>query len=434
MPTADRSRTSAATRLALLALGLAAGACSRNGSFSLASSRTILAPSDFSKEGVPVPTQPTAPDPLLEGATYTGPIAASQGIMDVVATPGDPVLSTSATPVGQPQFVDAKIGDVNGKPVFASAFFDRGTATSPPLGPRLAAEANLRNRREWIAFAREQITQTLQGFVVDELLEAEARSKLTEEQRQGLRYFVDTIQKDLVSANRGSRSRAEESLGGRTVTDFKREREQELLIRRELATLDQKTIVSPRDIENAWERQQDLYNPPSEARFRLISVDEASPESVKKVADMLAAGTPFAQVAEDPVNGQLVVPRKGEQTREFRGSFSEATFFSIEPLQNAARSLTKGAWTGPIRVASASGNADIYWISLEQLIIEERSLADTQLIIYNDLQQRRFRRERELYINRLAERASFTSIDEMTIRLMSIAEARYLPTVASRDR
>jgi hypothetical protein len=434
MPQAERGRTNAMAGIAMLALGLAGGACSRNGAFSLASSRTILSPSDFSKEGALPPTEPTAPDPLLEGATYTGPIAASQGIMDVVATPGDPILSTTAAPVGQPQFVDAKIGDVNGKPVFASAFFDRGTATAPPLGPRLSAEASLKNRREWTAFAREQITQTLQGFVVDELLEAEARSKLTEEQRQGLRYFVDTIQKDLVSANRGSRSRAEESLGGRTVTDFKREREQELLIRRELATLDQKTIVSPRDIENAWERQQDQYNPPSEARFRLISVEEAATDSVKKITDLLTAGTPFAQVAEDPANGQLVVPRKGEETRQFRGAYAEATFFPIEPLQNAAVSLAKGGWTGPVRVASASGSADLYWIALEQLIIEERTLADTQLIIYNDLQQRRFRRERELYINRLAERASFTSIDEMTMRLMAIAEARYLPTVALRDR
>ena len=413
----------------VVALAATIGACSKGGTFSLASSRTVLEPADFSKEGVPVPTAPTAPDPLLAGATITGPIGASQGVMDVVAAPGEPELSENATPISVPMFVDAKIGDVNGKPVFASAFFDRGTATSPPLGPRLAAEARLRNRREWTAFAREQIAQTLQGFVVDELLEAEARSKLTAEQKQGLRYFVETLQRDLVSANRGSRTAAEESLGGRTVSDFKREREQELLIRRELATLDQKANVSPREIENAWERQQDVYNPPSVAVFRLINVEESAPQDIERVSNMLARGVPFAEVAEDPANVMLILEERGVQERSFRGAFQEATFFEIGPLDEAARTLTKGSWVGPVRVEGAR-SASVYWISLDELLEEKRSLADTQLVIFNDLQQRRFRREREVYINRLAERASFTSIDEMTARLMAIAEARYMPAPA----
>ncbi len=422
----DRNRALCLRVVALVAIAGSLVACSGQGSFSMASSRTVLTPADFSREGVPVPTAPEGPDPLLASATITGPIGAGQGMFDVVATPGEPALSTDAAPVSGPMLIDAKIGDVNGKPVFASAFFDRGTSTSPPLGPRLAAEARNRTRREWTVFARDQISQTLQGFVVDELLEAEARSKLTDEQRQGLRFFVDTLQRDLVSANRGSRTAAEESLGGRTVNDFKREREQELLIRRELATLDQRTIVSPRDIENAWERQQDLYNPPPNATFRLISVDAADEEAVQRISEMLRSGTPFEQVANDPANDLLVIPELGVQERTFRGAFSEAKFFDIEPLQAAARTLTRGAWTGPVRVERGQ-SASLYWIYLQDVRAEERSLADTQLVIYNDLQQRRFRRERELYINRLAERASFTSVDEMTARLMAIAEARYMP-------
>jgi hypothetical protein len=131
-------------------------------------------------------------------------------------------------------------------------------------------------------------------------------------------------------------------------------------------------------------------------------------------------------VAADPANDLTVLPEGGRETREFRGSFAEARFFDLEPLNDAARALRAGSWAGPIRVEGES-SPSLYWVGLESLIIEQRTLADNQLVIYNALQQQRSRRERERYINRLAERASFTSVEDMTNRLLAIAAQRYLP-------
>ncbi len=420
-----RRATSVGVMIAMGVAALLGAGCNRSSKDAAVSARHVITPAEFARPGVPAPTGPTTPDPLIARATITGPVAAMQG-MDIVAAPDEPLLAPNAAPVGTPAFIDAKIGDVNGKPVFASSFFDRGTPTSPPLGPRLAAEAKSMNRRDWLAFAQSQITQTLQGFVVDELLEAEARSKLTDEQRQGLRFFVEKLRNDLVSENRGSRSLAEESLGGRSVTDYQREQEQTLLIRRELGSLDDRVVVSPRDIELEYERRPDLYDPPSIAKFRLISVDASDEQSGQKVASMLASGTPFGDVADDDVNGFAVLPARGREPRTFRGAYSEATFFELAPVNDAARLLTKGAWAGPIRVESAPNRASLYWVALDDLVEERRTLADNQLVIYNSLMAQRSRRERERYINRLAERASFTSTEDMTNRLMAIAVQRYL--------
>lgn len=417
-----RSRTMAIGAILLCGLAAAPG-CNRQSKDASVSARKVITPAEFARPGVPVPTEPTVPDPLLARATVTGPVSASHGL-DIVATPDEPVMLPEADIVGDPEFIDAKIGDVNGRPVFASSFFDRGTPTAPPLGPRLAAEAKSLPPREWVAFAREQINQALQGFVVDELLEAEARSKLTEEQRQGLRYFVEKLQNDLVSENRGSRSLAEEALGGRSVNDYKREQEQTLLIRRELASIEKGIVISPRDIELEYERRPDLYDPPSFATFRLIVADADDEAATTRVSSMLSGGTPFAEVAEDDVNP---LPEGGLQRREFRTAFGQATFFDLAPLDDAARGLAKGAWTGPIRVEGQGGRASLYWVLLENVVEERRTLDDNQLVIYNALQQQRSRRERERYINRLAERASFTSVEDMTNRLMAIAAQRYLP-------
>lgn len=414
-------RIAALAGAATLTLAGCSGALPRG----LTSSRTILEPADFGNPNV-APTRVERPvDPLIARATVTDAGTARRGL-DVVAATGDPALSVVATPVEEPVFVDAKIGDVNGKPVFASAFFDRGTSTSPPLGPRLSAEAARRERGPWLRFAREQISQTLQGFVVDELLEAEARSELTDEQRQGLRYFVGTLQRNLISENRGSRTRAEQALGGRSVYSYEREREQELLIQQKLRELQNRVNVSWRDVQQEYERRPDLYDPPSIARFRVISVNAAYEADVEKVRQDLAAGRSFAEVAADPVNA-LSALEGGQQVRSFRGDMAEAKFFDIPELNEATKGLAEGAYVGPVRIEETGDRADLYWVMLEDLVAEQRSLYDNQLVIAADLQTQRARREREIYINRLAERASFTSLDEMTDRLLTIAATRYLP-------
>ena len=129
------------------------------------------------------------------GVVLTGPLAASEGILDVTAVPGAPAagsvvamdgVALAATrenpgepPAGEPGagepgaaesappeavvasvFVDAKIGDVNGKPIYATSFLE-------PLSARLRAEAEKMPRAEWMTFARERIREELDRSVED---------------------------------------------------------------------------------------------------------------------------------------------------------------------------------------------------------------------------------------------------------------------------
>lgn len=412
----------------LLVAGCACGAalsgCSKGLRGPAASSRQILRSADFEREGAEPPVAASVVDPRLANAPIITPDATPRRVIDITTSPTAPALSPSARPVNQPVFVDAKIGDVNGKPVFASAFFDRGTPTSPPLGPRLAAEAARLGRAEWLRFSRDQISQTLQGFIVDELLEAEARAELSAEQRMGLRAFIQSFQRDVLSENRGSRAQAEQTLG-RSIDDAARSRETEVLIRRKLQMLERRVFVTWRDITQEFEKRPDLYNPPSIARFRVIVVNESRPEDVQVITSLLESGRPFAEVALDPANLNSFLD-DAQIVRTFPGPLSEAKIYEIPELNAAATSLSQGESVGPIRIESSPGRASLYWIYLEDLVAEQRGLYDNQLVIASDLQATRSRREREAYINRLAERASFTSLDEMVNRLLTIAAARYL--------
>lgn len=322
-------------------------------------------------------------------------------------------------PRGSVELIDAKVGDINGRPIFASTFFE-------PIESRLIAEAQRLNRNEWRRVAAEDIIRPqLDNLIADELLRAEALASLTPAQRQGLRSFLTGFRRDLVSENLGSEQLARQRLQdgtGRTLDDALRDKETDTLIRLALnRQINRRINVSWRDIRQRYERDQNIFNPPPVARFRLIRTPNDRPDDVTRIGERLNAGEAFDVVAQDTAN-TFERERGGLSESPVLGAFEQGEFFPAPALNERARALKPGETVGPFVL----GN-NTFWMRLDAVERTSISLYDAQLRINQELTLERRRREQQIYLARLQERARVSDRDEMLLRLLRIAEERYGP-------
>lgn len=358
----------------------------------------------------------------------SGPLAASEGMIDVTAQTGAPeALSPAARPVGQAMLIDAKVGDVNARPVFASAFLDT-------MGERLRAEAVKRPPDEWRAWARKEITDRLNQFIRDELLRAEAMQRLSPEQKLGFLAFMEMMRKDLFARTGGSQAAArEELMAERGINDdqWLREREKEELIRFQISSeVDPRVVVSTRDMRLTYEKYQDIFNPAPKALFRIIRIPKARVESdLAEVDKRLKAGEAFTEVAKSPLNSfkRAEAGQVSDKPPEIKGAISEGTWFADGVRNNAARQLTPGNWIGPYRAGE-----DFEYLAMDAVEIVQTSFYDSQMLIEDRLRSARREQELNRYVERLKQQASFTEVDEMASRLVEIAAERYLPSGGGR--
>lgn len=368
---------------------------------------------------------------LPAGVDVVGPATASEGVGATVGTPGAPVLGAGEVPrVGPAQFVDARVGDINGKPIFASQFFDVGTSTVEPLGRRLAANAVLVRDKKmdvatWRSSAARDIALTLKGLVQDELFRAEAVASLTPEQRQGLFSFLQTIQEDLRRESGGSREAARRRIEeeGLTTEEYLRRREELALIGEQLHTkVTRRVNVTWRDINQAYYgRMHDQFNPPLQYIYRLIIVDGADEAAKNTVTSELAAGKPFAEVASLPLNGSRAATGGLQTPRAVEGDKNSVKFFPSAELDSAAHSLKPGETAGPITLGS-----QLAWLNFDSIVDGHKNIYDAQLEIYAAIFNSRLGTEQNKYYNQLLSHASITSLEEMNSRLIQIAQERYL--------
>ena len=340
-------------------------------------------------------------------------------------TAGAPLLEDArATPVGEPVFIDAKVGDINGKPIFASTFFDRGTLTLEPLGPRLREEARRMKPAEWREFARKEINRALDSLIEDELLRAEALANLTPEQKQGFFAFLERIQKETVSQSGGSREKANEALmesEGMDLATYMSQRSQAELIRYQLSEkIFQRVQVSRRDIELAYARYNDQFNPPPQYLFRIVAVRGDNPDAVATMQARIDSGESFEEIAKSELNTYKRA-EGGLEARELKGELAKVSWFGSAALNDAAKTLTPGTTAGPITFGSGQA-----WLHLDSIEEKKISLYEAQTVIENGLRNERAEMERRRYIAKLRSRASIGDTEETARRLLEIAESRYL--------
>lgn len=384
----------------------------------------------------PVRTEYTAPEtaPVVQPPVITRR-EALEGIEDVTAVVGSPCLrpNAEATPVRKPVLIDAKIGEINGRPVRVNEVL-LGRNLEPAFIAK-AAEPNM-TRGAWLADVQQNIRRELEWMLQDELLRAEALASLKPEQRMGLRYIVQEMSEDMRRQARGSRAEAERRLReegkASTFSEMERKREAQLLVDYQLQEKIRRRVrVSWKDVRLYYERNFEVFNPPAEAYLRLIRVPANRADDVARIQAALDAGTPFEQVARLPENTYNAAAG-GAQERPitFSGNLSEAKLEVVESMATTIRTLSPGEFNRqPIEFVRGGGNVDRMWIYLDSVRQRNRPLSDrdVQREIADLLSKQLTEKEIQLHISRLMERASFTDLETMTRRLVEIAADRYWP-------
>ncbi len=401
------------THLAIRMIAVAPGGCSRIPILNDGAVATVLQPEDFAPE---VTTeQASAPSRTLPARSTEFVDSSPEAVLSV--REGAPQVSEgSASPVERPVLIESKVGDVNGKPIFATEFLE-------PMAARMTAEAERMPRPQWVPWAYEQIERGLQEIITDELLRAEALSRLSPEQKQGLRAFLTNIRGDLASGAAGSRSLAAKRLAeeeGMTEDEFIRSKEQEALIRTTLfRDIDNRVNVSWRDIEQRYQRDFENYNPPATAVFRFIRVPTDDVDAVAFVNDAIANGRPFAEIISES-KSNYKPDEGGLDEIPIQDSLEETELFGGRILNEQAHSVAPGEIAGPFELGSYTG-----WLSFEEIRQESVSLYDAQLVIYDQITTERRSKELQRFMKRLQNRASFSSLQEMRDRIFAVADRRY---------
>jgi parvulin-like peptidyl-prolyl isomerase len=426
------------TDVKLFMLGLTVlGASGCGGSPGPAKGTVALTPKDFAApQDRPAPGLILAADDAADGSDAEPPSPAplppapSPGPREAVIqvqAPTPPVFEGEVpAPLGGSVLVDAKIGDINGKPVYASKFLEPRANKLRERAAELRRSRNPAWRAQWRQEALRDFVVGLNSMIEDELLRAEAIANFTPEQRMGFFAWMQSVSDRLASENRGSVSAASRNIAltrNQTMQEYLREREvQELVMFQINKHVRSRVNVSWRDIKQWYDTHyEELFNRPPIARFRLVQISNRNRAGLEEFTRELGAGTPFTELATRSFNANNAA-EGGLEEKKLTGERSSMTFYNHPELNRAAQTLEVGQYAGPIALGDFTA-----WIYLEDILDQRRDLYDVQLVIENELRAAKMRTEHQKYIARLRSKATVTSVEEMARRLLEIAEERYLP-------
>jgi hypothetical protein len=312
--------------------------------------------------------------------------------------------------------VEGLVGQVNGRPVFADAFFN-------PIEDQLIAIAAMPDRVEARRALVTVVSRQFQEVVESELILAEAESRLSPEQQEGLFAWIRSLQEETIAQRGGSRAEAERSLASEdsmSLDDFLQMERDKALVRRLLSQrIEPRTIVSWRDVVQEYERRKGEFNPPPAIKIGRIRLDTANEaESIARARALLADGKGFAEVART-----LNLPEGGFWNRyELPANGIEGLELS-EAIKQRLDGLRVDQVSEPIEARGF-----VSWLAIMEVETQQqRSLYDreVQLALESELRGRRRIIERDRYIETLRSRWVTDDIQEMESRLVEIALQRY---------
>lgn len=385
-----------------------------------------LEPGDFrASEPVGAMTVVPTDKPRLEGVPIH-PSQAEEHLVDIGTLIGPPPDPSPTPPLAlaqtEPVVLDSLVGQINGRPVYASEFLG-------PLGASLRGLAlETKDENAWRAKAAESIYKVLKRRLRDELLITESQSSFTPEQKKGLLHFVQAIREDLVSnAGGGAAVAADEAYRERKEgqgrgldEEVKSELDQEMVrlqVRTKVIPL---ANVSWRDVQLEYNRRYAEFNPPATAMFRVIYIPDSKPDVLSEFTRRIEAGEGFAPLASLPEN-DFLSKEGGQWARQFGRGFAEGIFFQDREYNDAAHQLRPGQTSPPIHIKNRTA-----WVHLDGINSPPgKPLYDVQVRLYNELREERLQEEAERYVTRLENKGSFSDVQSMVRRLLAIAHERY---------
>jgi hypothetical protein len=305
---------------------------------------------------------------------------------------------------------------VNGRPVFANAFLE-------PIADRLLSAAALRDRVEGRRVFVELVRLSFKDLVDNELIVADAESKLSPEQQQGLFAWLRSFQEETIAERGGSRAAAEASLEAeesQTLEQFVQQKRDIALVRRLMnERIEPRTIVSWRDIVQEYERRRAEFNPPPVLKLGRIRLNpRTDADAIAKVKAMAAEGKKFSEIA-----AELKLPDGGLwQTFDY-----PPDGIAGMPFTDATKERLTGLGID-VPSAPLEQRELVVWLGILALDRPpSRSLfdRDVQLQLRAELEGRRRAIERQRYLDSLRSRWVTDEIGEMERRLVEIALERY---------
>lgn len=312
--------------------------------------------------------------------------------------------------------VEGLVGQINGRPVFANAFF-------LPIEDRLIQIASEGDRVEARRALVETVRREFARLVDSELIVAEAESRLSPEQQQGLFAWLRSIQEETIAERGGSRAAAEASLeseGSSSLEEFLQQRRDVALAQKLInERVEPRTIVSWRDVTQEYERRRAEFNPAPSIRIGRIRLSAASDaELVARVRQWSAEGRDFASIASE-----LKLPQGG-----LWNSFEmPAEGIRGLPLSDAVKARLEGLPPGRLSEPFEQ-RGDVMWLAVMEVVRPPAlSLYDreVQLRLESELKARREIIERERYIGTLRSRWVTDDIAAMERKLLEMAIERY---------
>ncbi len=310
--------------------------------------------------------------------------------------------------------VDAMVGQINGRPVYASEIFEQiGEESLIRLG---ATTPRGEFRRQVI----ELLTQHLRAKVQSELILAEAESSLTPEQQIGLLGMLRTEREKILAQFFGSEAMAQRGLQqqrGMTLDEYLEAKRQQVLVEKYLhEKLYPKIHVSRRKVERYYNMHQDEYNPEPTIAVRMIMVDAETEAAAVDTA--LASGAAFEQVAKE--HSKRLASRGG-LLPPFKTRLTQFASLKWPQVNEAVRALSEGEHTG--RIATEDG---FVWVCVDEVKGAQRvSLSEVYPQIENHLRAAELDRLSRKYNAELMQKGNFTPLNEMLASLIDIAMARY---------
>jgi hypothetical protein len=437
-------------RIAIIGLFITSG-CASELSVLTEQTRNIT-PIDFAVEEIDASFEVD----LLEGALeQEAEVIDSETVLIEEALAEREEFDESMTPdlVGIPLTIEALVGQVNGRPIYANKVLD-------PVADQIEAASKKLSRTEFADEIRsalyaehERMGTSIRGgrmyeLVITDLLLSEAVSGMSKEQSYGLLAIVGQMRSDLTSSQGGSETRMKdiiEQQSGITLDKFlELQRDQILIDALYRQKIWPKVNVTWRDIQREFE-QVTLGD-------ELLFVEEDE-ERTQNVLLGLKQGIPLGNIqsARGTVTlGMIRFKQDDAVVKEIRSAFAEGISFSevavkfdiadggkwetfqmglggIEDIEvgPVIKSRLKGIGVNDY-VAPFELGTSIVWISVLE-VKQPISLYNrrVQIALQNALRWIQFNREKERYVESLWGEGSLDEVKSMADRVTNIAVRRY---------
>ena len=320
-------------------------------------------------------------------------------------------------PINQKWPVDSLVGQINGKPLYASEFLRSREDRIINIAAKTERNAA---RLEIIQVISEAFDQT----VNNSLIISEAEAMIPAEGQEGVLAWLKDLQEKEIANRGGSRADAqrsiEEEFPGTTIEEFmNRQKNQALagdLLNRRIRP---RTIVSWRDVERLYDVNSAAYNPLPTIRIGRIAVLKSNQAQVDQIKASFAQGKSFSQVSKelnlenDGLWREIKIPQGG----------IDAIPDIVDEMKSRIKGLAINKIDGPIETKT-----QVTWMTLlSEQQVRARSIFDPQLQLQlrRQIEGQRYSIEQQHYFQSLRTRWVASDLESMKARLISITLNRY---------